>query len=121
MVARYCLLAGLVIWCLLKQVQLVSQVTALDGASQWDYMYIESKLPELNPVIEGGQERIVQYGFNVLIDARESTDPADGLSDVAIIPLVRFFIPFKANGLTRISGMSPFPILGVTKSPARKN
>ena len=99
----------------------MSQVTALDGASQSDYMYIESKLPELNPVIEGGQERIVQYGFNVLIDARESTDPADGLSDVSIIPLVRFFIPFKANGVTRISGMSQFPILGVTKSPARIN
>ena len=82
-------------------------------------MYIESKLPELNPVIEGGQERIVQYGFNILIDASESTDPADGLSDVAIITLVRFYYPFKANGLNLTSRTSPFPISEVTKSPAR--
>ena len=61
--------------------------TDLD-ANQDDYMYIESKLADLVPVLKGSPERQVTWEEDILIDASESFDPAEGLSEIASIDLV---------------------------------
>ena len=51
-------------------------------------MYIESKLPDLVPSFKGSTDTIVKMDSDVSIEATDSYDPADGLSEVASAELV---------------------------------
>ena len=64
-------------------------------------MYIESKLPDLVPVLKGSTDKIVQMDTDVLIDAGDSNDPAAGLSDVANTQLVNKLIVYYNDNFIR--------------------